>query len=141
MEKTTVFISRSEKETEAFAEKLAKELPVGSVLTLDGDLGAEKRFFPAVLPVVSELRNRFQVPLTPLFRNIRWITAACCSIWIFTGSPIPLRLWHSAWTSISTTRSATPLSNGRNGSPISCPPAEYPFASVISRIRNVKSVA
>ena len=45
MEKTTAFISRSEKETEAFAEKLAQELPPGSVLTLDGDLGAGKTVF------------------------------------------------------------------------------------------------
>ena len=45
MENKTVFISRSEAETEAFAEKMAKELPPGSVLTLDGDLGAGKTVF------------------------------------------------------------------------------------------------
>ena len=39
------FISHSEEETEAFAEKLAGSLPPGSVLTLDGDLGAGKTVF------------------------------------------------------------------------------------------------
>lgn len=38
-------ISRSEAETEAFAEKLAGTLPPGTVLTLDGDLGAGKTVF------------------------------------------------------------------------------------------------
>ncbi len=38
-------ISRSEKETEAFAEALAHELPRGAVLALDGDLGAGKTVF------------------------------------------------------------------------------------------------
>ena len=45
MEKNITFISRSEKETEAFAENLAKELLPGAVLTLDGDLGAGKTVF------------------------------------------------------------------------------------------------
>ena len=38
-------LSHSESETEAFAETLAKELPRGRVLTLDGDLGAGKTVF------------------------------------------------------------------------------------------------
>ena len=38
-------ISRSEQETEAFAAALARELPPGSVLALDGDLGAGKTVF------------------------------------------------------------------------------------------------
>ena len=38
-------ISNSEEETEALAARLAKELPRGSVLLLDGDLGAGKTVF------------------------------------------------------------------------------------------------
>ncbi len=38
-------LSRSEAETEAFAEALARRLPRGVVLTLDGDLGAGKTVF------------------------------------------------------------------------------------------------
>lgn len=38
-------VSRSEAETEAFAAALAKELPPGSVIALDGDLGAGKTVF------------------------------------------------------------------------------------------------
>ena len=38
-------VTRSEAETEAFAAALARELPRGTVLTLDGDLGAGKTVF------------------------------------------------------------------------------------------------
>ncbi len=38
-------ISRSEAETEAFAATLARELPPGAVIALDGDLGAGKTVF------------------------------------------------------------------------------------------------
>lgn len=38
-------LSHSESDTEAFAEALARELPRGRVLTLDGDLGAGKTVF------------------------------------------------------------------------------------------------
>ncbi len=38
-------VSRSEQETEAFAESLAHSLPRGSVITLNGDLGAGKTVF------------------------------------------------------------------------------------------------
>ncbi len=38
-------LSSSEEETEAFAFALARELPRGTVLTLDGDLGAGKTVF------------------------------------------------------------------------------------------------
>ena len=38
-------ISRSEAETEAFAASLARELPRGTVIALDGDLGAGKTVF------------------------------------------------------------------------------------------------
>lgn len=38
-------ISRSEQETEQFAFNLARSIPVGSVLTLNGDLGAGKTVF------------------------------------------------------------------------------------------------
>ncbi|MDD3886967.1 MAG: tRNA (adenosine(37)-N6)-threonylcarbamoyltransferase complex ATPase subunit type 1 TsaE [Victivallaceae bacterium] len=44
IEKKTL-ISRSEVETEAFAENLAKQLPGGTVIALDGDLGAGKTVF------------------------------------------------------------------------------------------------
>ena len=36
------FISRSEAETEAFGAEVARRLPRGSVVLLDGDLGAGK---------------------------------------------------------------------------------------------------
>lgn len=39
------FISHSEQETEKFAFELAKTLPLGTVLTLNGDLGAGKTVF------------------------------------------------------------------------------------------------
>ncbi|MBE6389294.1 MAG: tRNA (adenosine(37)-N6)-threonylcarbamoyltransferase complex ATPase subunit type 1 TsaE [Lentisphaerae bacterium] len=39
------FISHSEKETEKIAFELAAGIPVGSVITLDGDLGAGKTVF------------------------------------------------------------------------------------------------
>ena len=38
-------LSRSEEETEAFAAQLAHELPRGTVLALEGDLGAGKTVF------------------------------------------------------------------------------------------------
>ncbi len=38
-------LSRSEEETEAFAAQLARELPRGTVLALDGNLGAGKTVF------------------------------------------------------------------------------------------------
>lgn len=43
--KTDVIISRSEKDTEALAAKLASELPRGSVLAMHGNLGAGKTVF------------------------------------------------------------------------------------------------
>ena len=39
------FISHSEAETEKIAFELASQLPVGTILTLDGDLGAGKTVF------------------------------------------------------------------------------------------------
>ena len=39
------FISRSEAETEAFGAEVARRLPRGSVVLLDGDLGAGKTVF------------------------------------------------------------------------------------------------
>jgi tRNA threonylcarbamoyladenosine biosynthesis protein TsaE len=39
------FISRSEAETEAFAADMARKSPIGSMMTLHGDLGAGKTVF------------------------------------------------------------------------------------------------
>ena len=43
--KTEKFISHSEAETEAYAAALARRLPPGTILTLEGDLGAGKTVF------------------------------------------------------------------------------------------------
>ncbi|MEI3001633.1 MAG: tRNA (adenosine(37)-N6)-threonylcarbamoyltransferase complex ATPase subunit type 1 TsaE, partial [Victivallis sp.] len=133
-------ISRSEQETEAFAAALARELPPGSVLALDGDLGAGKTVFSRGFarglgitePVSSPTYTIVQEYPLPGRRGM--LTTST-----FTGSKTPRRRWRSAWTSFSTIPNRRRSWSGRNGSRIFCPTPRCGSKSAIFRIRSGKS--
>ncbi len=55
------FISRSEKETIAFAKKFAKKLKPGAVVTLEGDLGSGKTTFIKGIALGLGLKDQDEV--------------------------------------------------------------------------------
>lgn len=56
------FVSRSEKETIEFAQKLTKILPNGSVIAMKGDLGAGKTTFVRGVAKALEIKDVVQSP-------------------------------------------------------------------------------
>ena len=56
------FITHSKEETMAIAEKAATKLPLGSVLTLTGDLGAGKTTFVRGLAIGLNIKETVQSP-------------------------------------------------------------------------------